>query len=148
MPKTEFLKLKSLYLANLNRNLIMANEMVKIITIFENKNITAIPFKGPVLSIQAYGDLGLRSFQDVDILISPKDFFKVYDIMITEGFQPTIPLSKRMKNYWAHAKRDVEFFKPNCFIDFHQRLTQGHISFELTEKEMNGVSQYGTMELE
>ena len=95
-----------------------------------------IPFKGPVLALQAYGDLGMRNYVDIDILINPRDFHIVYKIMKEEGFQPVKPLSPGMKRYWIRTRRDFEFARQECFFDFHQRLTQGPIAFELTEKEM------------
>jgi len=38
------------------------------------QGIEAIAFKGPVLAVRAYGELGLRVFRDLDILVRDRDF--------------------------------------------------------------------------
>ena len=39
------------------------------IAALSRQGVEAIPFKGPVLALQAYGDLGLRVFRDLDFLV-------------------------------------------------------------------------------
>ena len=129
-------KFKSLNLNIIHWNLIQANQLITILKLLEEKGINVIPFKGPILSAQAYGDLGYRIFCDIDILINPKDFSRVYNTMINEGFRPNMPLTEKKKKYWSRSRRDFEFYTSNAIIDFHQRLTQAHYSFSLSEKEM------------
>ena len=49
------------------------NELAGIVDALGKQGIEAIPFKGPILAIQAYGDLGLRVFRDLDFLIRNSD---------------------------------------------------------------------------
>src|SRR5882672_6537117 len=51
------------------RNLALFDELARLIETLAASGIETIPFKGPVLAIQAYGDLGLRVFRDLDFLI-------------------------------------------------------------------------------
>ena len=59
---------------NLRRGLWFASELLRITHHLAKKEIRAIPYKGPVLAQSAYGDLALRHFSDLDLLISPRDF--------------------------------------------------------------------------
>ena len=48
-------------------------ELVRILDGLAQRGIDAIPFKGPVTAIQAYNDIGLRAFRDLDFLIREAD---------------------------------------------------------------------------
>ncbi len=63
----------------------MAAELIDLFDVMKKHGIDAVPFKGPVLAMQAYGDLGLRRFVDLDFLIRPCDFPGVRDILKDRG---------------------------------------------------------------
>lgn len=63
----------------------MAEELLDLLDRLSSEKIPAVPFKGPVLAQQAYGDLGLRSFVDLDFLIHASSFPKVRDILKERG---------------------------------------------------------------
>ncbi|MDO9045575.1 MAG: nucleotidyltransferase family protein [Methanobacteriaceae archaeon] len=87
VPEDVLESLKSYYMANVQKNLMLTGELVKIIEILESNDIKAIPYKGPVLASLAYGNIGLRQFGDIDILIDETDALKVKEIMISEGYE-------------------------------------------------------------
>jgi hypothetical protein len=138
IPASILMKFKSIYLRILQDSLHRGNQLKKILKIFNDTDIEVIPFKGPVLSIQAYGDLDFRVSADLDILINHKDFSRVYDTLIKAGYEPFYPLSTRKKKLWLRAKRDIEFFSSKIIIDIHQRLSQAHVSFGLSEEDKRG----------
>ena len=45
------------------QNRVLFHELARIIEALANDGMEAIPFKGPVLAIEAFGDLGLRVFK-------------------------------------------------------------------------------------
>jgi hypothetical protein len=47
-------------------NRALFEELARLVDALAKNGIEAIPFKGPLLAIQAYGDLGLREFRDLD----------------------------------------------------------------------------------
>ena len=56
------------FLTNTAHNIFLNEELVYILDLFEKQGITAVPFKGPVLAMNSYGSLTLRTFSDLDIL--------------------------------------------------------------------------------
>src|SRR5215467_5492005 len=46
------------------RNQLLLQELVGILGALEARGVRAIPFKGPLLAVEAYGDVGLRMFTD------------------------------------------------------------------------------------
>ncbi len=63
-------KYKQLYLSNLHRNMVMENEMFRVLSHLKKNNIPAIPLKGPVMAELLYKDIALRPAPcDMDILV-------------------------------------------------------------------------------
>jgi len=81
--------LRSAYEANLRRSLWFAAELTRIMQHFERLQLRALPYKGPVLAQSLYRDLGLRSFSDLDFLISPADFDRAKQTLAEIGYRPS-----------------------------------------------------------
>jgi len=54
-------------------NLRRATQLSAILTTLEAAAITALAYKGPSLAWQAYGHIGARLFDDLDLLVAPAD---------------------------------------------------------------------------
>lgn len=64
-------------------------ELTRILKLFENHGIRAIPLKGPVLATQLYGELSQRQMSDLDILV-PTDVFGSADGLLRSiGYNPS-----------------------------------------------------------
>jgi hypothetical protein len=46
-------------------------ELHRVLEVLEGAQVPALALKGPALAVQAYGDLSLRSYADVDVLVPP-----------------------------------------------------------------------------
>lgn len=69
------------------RNLRSAGELHAILDAFEDRGIRALPFKGPVLARFAYGDVGLREFGDLDLLVHREDVREAVDVLEARGYE-------------------------------------------------------------
>jgi hypothetical protein len=86
-------RLKTRFQANLAHNLFLTAELLKLLSLFENHGIPAVPFKGPVLTSSVYGNLSLREFSDLDILIHKKDLNRAKDLLLCHDYLPIYRLS-------------------------------------------------------
>jgi protein O-GlcNAc transferase len=68
-------------------------ELTRLVDALAKNRIDAIPFKGPLLAIQAFGDLGLREFRDLDFLVRDDDLAKTVAILNSLGYQRNGELS-------------------------------------------------------
>jgi hypothetical protein len=102
-------RLQSAYAANLRRNLWFAAELMRILQHFERKQLRVLPYKGPVLAQTAYGDLGLRSFSDLDLLISPNDFAQARQALSEIGYQPSQQLAPAVERLWLRTGYERAF---------------------------------------
>jgi predicted O-linked N-acetylglucosamine transferase (SPINDLY family) len=62
-------------------------ELARLIGALEKAGIAAIPFKGPVLALQAYGHIGLRVFGDFDFLVHDADMARAVGILLGLGYE-------------------------------------------------------------
>ena len=62
-------------------NMFMTSELLNVLKVFKENHIDCIPFKGPVLTKLAYGDVISRQYVDLDILINMKDFKSVVNLL-------------------------------------------------------------------
>lgn len=81
-------QLKKTCRANTVRCLYLTAELINILRLFQSQNIPIIPYKGPVLAAQAYGDVALREFEDLDIILRQSDIPKAHEIIVSLGYKP------------------------------------------------------------
>src|SRR5262249_7546795 len=75
VPSSESItaQLDQYFRANPIRSLFLSTELLKLLEMFATNGIRAVPFKGPLLAVLAYGSISLREFSDLDILIAKED---------------------------------------------------------------------------
>src|SRR5258708_4194656 len=67
-------------LAIATSNLQRTGELLRSLSLLESHGISAIPMKGPALAASAYGNLGLRHYNDLDILVRERDVIEARDL--------------------------------------------------------------------
>jgi len=87
VPSEELSRLKDYYQKNAGRNLFLTSELGRIIKDFASAGIEAIPYKGPALAISAYGNLDLRRFVDLDIMVRKADVISAKERLVAQGYQ-------------------------------------------------------------
>lgn len=74
-------------------NILLTDELKKLLALFAHNDVRAVPYKGPALALQLYGNVALRQFSDLDILVHPRDVFQARDLLLAEGYSPLPPLT-------------------------------------------------------
>ena len=101
--------LQSAYDANLRRSLWFTAELARIMQHFEHRGVRAIPYKGPLLALTVYRDLALRSFSDLDFLLSPADFEGAKQALIEIGYRPSANLTPALERFWLRKGYERPF---------------------------------------
>jgi hypothetical protein len=78
--------------AQLMFTLSMTAEMFRLLEKFRAAGAEAIVVKGPVLSMRAYGDPGLRQYVDLDFLIRARDLLSATRALNESGYEGDVPL--------------------------------------------------------
>ncbi|MEA1954190.1 MAG: nucleotidyltransferase family protein [Campylobacterota bacterium] len=107
------LKLQSHYKTISQRNMLMSAELIYLIKLFAKHNIDALAFKGPTLAQMAYGDITLRQFGDLDILIKKEDIDKIDILFKKSGYQHLLPLTSVQTSVRLKYAKDLSFIHPS-----------------------------------
>jgi len=99
----------SFYATNVKRGLWLAAELAAILEHFAKKGVPAIPYKGPVLAQSAYGNLALRTFHDLDLLIPLAQFAPAKNALAEIGFHPSQALSPPVERLYLHTGYERSF---------------------------------------
>jgi len=140
VPKLTRKELRDHFYANAGRNLFLAKELLNIVQFFETHGIPSIPYKGPVLAASVYGNLALREFGDLDILVQERDYQTAQQLLVSRGFRRTI------EHEW-----EVEFVDGSgrVAVDLHKRIASRNVpsplSFNYLSKRLEPVNVAGTI---
>lgn len=92
VPEDVLVSLREFYHSNVRKNLMMTGELVKVMKLLEENGVNAVTYKGPVLAQMAYGNVGLREFGDLDILVGKSYALKAKDLMFSQGYKLIAPI--------------------------------------------------------
>ena len=102
----------------------LAKEVVDILAFLDSCGIPAIPFKGPALAVRLYGDLSLRGFGDLDILIGEQDVVRARRLLIDWGYAPEWVETGEL-NQFLREKHELLLYRVDgkVRLDLHWRFT-------------------------
>jgi hypothetical protein len=80
-------RIRAQYGYNSVRNLTHARELIRLLGALEASRVEALAYKGPTLAAHAYGDLALRQFGDLDLLVRPRDAGRAVALLAELGYE-------------------------------------------------------------
>ncbi len=72
-------------------NRVLALELVRLLGTFKQHGIDVVSLKGPMLTANVYGNISLREFGDLDILVRPRDRKQAHHILLGQGYRSMAP---------------------------------------------------------
>lgn len=107
----------------------LTGELIHLIEILEQHQIPAIAYKGPILSLLAYGSISARAFDDLDIWVQPQHFFKPKTLLEPYGYQAQLLSMLSPQQEQAFFGRLGEYLMVNSetqiHLDVHGRCVAG-----------------------
>jgi hypothetical protein len=124
VPADQLKQLRDRARSNAALNVILTGEMVRLLELFESKQIPAIPYKGPAIAVGIYGNLALRQFADLDILVPDTDVWRATELLIEQGYQAhfVIPVSKQSSFIRLSYVRLFHHETQKITVELHWRL--------------------------
>jgi hypothetical protein len=78
------------YQTNVQKSLVLARELARVLDCAAALGIELIPYKGIVLSQAYYGDIALRQAGDIDLFVSRRDVVRIKSAICGLGYAPRI----------------------------------------------------------
>jgi hypothetical protein len=113
--------------ALLRANLAVARESLRIQRLFKQADIPVLFVKGAPLAVLAFGNLGLRSAQDIDLLVSYEALPAATALLLDAGylrFDPPLAFTDAQLQLLMPIRKDVGFIHQSTGrrIELHWRL--------------------------
>jgi hypothetical protein len=112
VPSSILGELRARFEHNARKNLVFTGELIRILDCLQSHGVPAIPFKGPVLAEAVYGNLALREFSDLDILVHRSDFQRAKDALRKLAFVPAWRLSADEEREYLASGYECAFDGP------------------------------------
>jgi hypothetical protein len=141
--------LRTHFLHGAARNLVRERELTRILALFDDHALPAIPLKGPVLAAQLYEDVSLRPFDDLDILIRKDDLAKAKELLAAIGFEALSSLAPHQESVLLDCQQHVSMMAPSTgtLVELHWTLEPGatwtHFSQVTVWKRLEAFSMSG-----
>lgn len=112
--------------------------LARVLEALNHANVPVMPLKGPLLSLEMYGDLGLRQSKDLDILVAREDVVKTQECLETLGWRRTeeyASLTRRQSEFNLRYERHIGYVHPQrgCELELHWRATGGSAEVVATD---------------
>lgn len=132
ISESALLQIKQAYLYTVNRSLLLFGHFSVVVNALQQADIEVIALKGVYLSEHLYGEIGLRQFSDIDLLIRPDKAFKAVEILQELGYRyrEAVPVSEfiRQKSDYVHLPPMV---LNGASIELHVKLHRGSEKFSM-----------------
>jgi hypothetical protein len=140
VPDAVMARMRRDYYGIAQRNFIFAQELLRLVACFRDHDIVVVPYKGAPLAVTAYGDLSLRQFSDLDVLVKPGDVVRAKQLLEGLGYQARFIYGRRPLSQLTAAET-VQFIKhrheyemqrkDGLLIDLHWQLAPRQIPFRI-----------------
>ncbi|MGB9068657.1 MAG: nucleotidyltransferase family protein [Candidatus Acidiferrales bacterium] len=114
--------------ANALRCLSLTAELIRIVDLLRAAGVQAMPYKGPLLAVDAYGDVTLREFEDLDIIVRQQDMAKADEVVQKLGYRPNHPwtFAARATSPVVPGEYDYRDEARGMIVEFHTEFTLRH----------------------
>lgn len=125
--------------ANTVRNLFLVSELERAWNLLDENGIQTLAFKGPALAQLAYGDVSMRQFDDLDLLVAGNDIMKAMKLLMDKGYQPKVALSQVERRMHIREGWGCSFSGPGggYYLELDSSVVSRNYVFDLNLFELN-----------
>ena len=95
--------------SNAHRTLWLTRELLNIHRHLQARGLDVLPYKGPVLAEMLYGNVAMRQFSDLDLLIRSADLPAIKDALAELGYEPGLRLEKAAERDYLKSGYEYTF---------------------------------------
>src|SRR3954447_16895853 len=134
VPASVRLELEGFCKANAQKNLLLALELLRLLHSFYENEVPVVAFKGPILAQAVYGDLSLREFCDLDLLVRVQDLVNAEHILLAGGYTAQFPDRDYRTAFLSYHGQYA--FRRDIWVDLHWQFSQDGVVFPLRAPEV------------
>jgi hypothetical protein len=136
VPADVLQKFKKDYQENVARNVVLTDELISLVDSLAKEGIQAIPFKGPALAVAAYGDLNLRRFDDLDLIVRRADVTRAINILQRRGYTAAKSLNEEQQGMLLRTQHNLQFTRGRIIVELHWQVSSQLFASTVTAEEL------------
>ncbi len=111
-------------------NMALYAELHRLLDALDAAAIPVVPYKGPALAVSLYGNIALREFRDLDLLVRPEDVLRVKPLLLDRGYRPEYSLSEAAERIHLRESCDYQFGRSRGrgVVEVHWALLPRYLS--------------------
>jgi Uncharacterised nucleotidyltransferase len=115
------------------RSLFIAGELIRLTGEFSRRAIRFATFKGPSLAAGLYGDLTLREYEDLDLVVEKQHLAQAETVLGSLGYRAVLGNSVFRSAFVAYQRQFVFVREtPNLAVDLHWDFTASYVPFPIS----------------
>jgi hypothetical protein len=137
VPGTILGRLRDHFKRNALRNMFLTGELCRVLSLLEGRGIPAIPFKGPPLAAAVYGNVALREFVDLDVLVPKRDVLRAKEVLASQGYRPELQLSRAQEAAYLESNHDyVLVHESGVVVEIHWAFAPRYFPLALDPEQL------------
>jgi hypothetical protein len=136
VPVEVWQRFRKSYQENAARNLIFLDELNVVLDRLEAVGIEAIVFKGPALAVLAYGDVNLRRFVDLDLIVRRADMARAIDVLVQCGYVTSRDLTGEQQAVLLRTQHNLQFTRGRLIVELHWQVSSELFAATVTAEEL------------
>ncbi|HMF54757.1 MAG TPA: nucleotidyltransferase family protein [Pyrinomonadaceae bacterium] len=126
------------FYTNSIRNHMLTEELCRVLNLLESNGLAPVTYKGPALAIEIYGDLALRQFNDLDVMIRERDVAAASRLLRALGYRQEWELTPAQEA--AYIRYDCERLfslgDAHVFMDIHWDFVRRYFPLKLNQEHL------------
>jgi hypothetical protein len=130
------------------RNMYLTAEMFTLANLFRTDGMFAIPYKGPLLAAQAYGNLAMRQFADLDFAIPQTDIPRAAAVLEANEYRAVFGATAQEEGTRpTHSEYQFVRSAGNVIVEMQTEITLRYfprkLDFDALKKRLTTISIAG-----
>src|SRR3954467_255464 len=115
--------------AIIRQNLFLTSELLRAVSALREAAVETVPLKGAVLASRIYGDLALRPFSDIDLLIRREQIADAESVISKLGYAPEFSIPAAHRERWLQQQCELTLRRAGTSrLELHWDIAHPHFA--------------------
>ena len=130
VPGDFHVKLREEFRKNATRNTLLAGELARLARLFESEGVPLLAYKGPALAQQAFGDIKLRRYVDLDVIVRRRDARRAGELLQTLGYVKPEGLTESHEEFLLRCQHNLAYARDGglMLVELHWEVAPAHFA--------------------
>jgi hypothetical protein len=130
VPDDFHAKLRDEFRKNATRNTLLAGEMARLARLFEAEGVPLLAYKGPALAQQAFGDITLRRYVDLDVIVRRGDAQRAGELLRSLGYLKPEGLTDSHEEFLLRRQHNLAYMRDGglMIVELHWEVAPAHFA--------------------